>query len=180
MQDQTDALARIASDFRQFAGEPARDPVEVPVAQLLADVEADFAATIESGVDLQFEHEAGDVRVVVDRQEIRRVFLNLVQNALEAAGVEGRVVVRSQTVGERCEFRVRDTGPGIGDPEVRARLFEPYFTTRSSGTGLGLAICRRIVESHGGSIDLAGSDPGGTEIRFWLPVVGDFEPPVRN
>ena len=167
--EQTDALARIASDFRQFAGEVDREIVVTKVEDVLHDVELDFAATIESGVALRFEHGAGDARVEVDRQEIRQVFRNLVQNALEAAGADGEVVVSASSAGGRVRFSVSDTGPGIGDPAVRERLFEPYFTTRSSGTGLGLAICRRIVDAHGGTIELAGSEPGKTEFRFWLP-----------
>jgi signal transduction histidine kinase len=66
-------------------------------------------------------------------------------------------------------LRVRDDGPGI--PEAaRGRLFEPYFTTKSSGTGLGLAICRRLVEAHGGTIRLVASRPGHTEFQVDLPL----------
>ncbi len=66
-------------------------------------------------------------------------------------------------------FRVADTGPGVPE-ELREKLFEPYFTTKSSGTGLGLAICRRIVEAHGGVIELESSRPGRTVFRLKLPV----------
>ena len=70
--------------------------------------------------------------------------------------------------GTRVAFTVTDDGSGVPDP-ARARLFEPYFTTRSSGTGLGLAICRRVVEAHGGEIALLGSEPGRTAFRILLP-----------
>lgn len=177
VEEQTDQLARIATDFRQFAGEPARQRERVSAQSILDDVEQDFAATIESGVALSVDKPGPDLAAVqteVDRHEIRRVFLNLVQNALDATGIDGKVSVSVELhgagrAGATLAYRVIDDGPGV-DPSVRDRLFEPYFTTRSSGTGLGLAICRRIVESHGGRIGLEASAPGRTEFRVDLPV----------
>lgn len=169
VQEQTDALARIASDFRQFAGEPERKLERLDVGDLLRDVERDFAATIESGVNLTFVDGADGARIEVDRQEMRRVLMNLVQNALEAAGATGSVEVTAGVEQDRVVLRVVDDGPGIGDPEVRERLFEPYFTTRSAGTGLGLAICRRVVDAHNGSVELTDSSPGHTEFSVFLP-----------
>ena len=66
--------------------------------------------------------------------------------------------------------RVVDAGPGVPEA-VRAHMFEPYFTTKSSGTGLGLTICRRLVEAHGGTIRLVQSVPGRTEFAIELPIV---------
>ncbi|MCA8943633.1 MAG: sensor histidine kinase [Planctomycetes bacterium] len=172
VQEQTDALARIASDFRQFAGSPEREHERVPMRELFADVERDFAATIESGVHLTFDDRTGDAEVDVDRQEMRRVFLNIVQNALEAAGATGSVRVEASIEQDRAVVRVIDDGPGITDPEVRERLFEPYFTTRSAGTGLGLAICRRVVEAHDGIVELSDSTPGHTVFSVFLPLIG--------
>ncbi len=170
--EQTDALARIATDFRQFAGEVDRQPQTTSVVDVLRAAERDFVATVESGVALEFDAFDGSEVVDVDRQEIQQVFRNLVQNALEAAGVNGSVRVSARVERGRVWFSVVDSGAGIEDVETKHRLFEPYFTTRSSGTGLGLAICRRIVEAHGGSIEFAGSKPGRTEFRFCLPVSG--------
>jgi len=65
---------------------------------------------------------------------------------------------------------VIDDGPGVPD-EVRDKLFDPYFTTKSSGTGLGLAICRRLVEAHGGTIRLVATRAGETEFALELPLV---------
>ena len=167
---QTDQLARIASDFRHFAGQPAQQLERVLVDDCVRDVAEDFAA--HDGTDgptVRVVPAAGDAEVEVDRAELRRVFMNLVQNALEAVGDAGEVELRSAVDGDRAVWTVRDTGPGIAE-DVRARLFEPYFTTRSSGTGLGLAICRRIVETLGGTIDLVDAAPGRTTFAVSLPL----------
>jgi signal transduction histidine kinase len=65
---------------------------------------------------------------------------------------------------------VSDTGPGL-DPRVRARLFTPYFSTKSSGTGLGLAIVRRAVEAHGGHVEVASAPGAGTTFTIHLPAI---------
>ena len=119
-------------------------------------------------VQIEFDSDAGDATLAVDVQEIRRVFLNLVHNAIQACGDRGKVVVSSSLLPEWVEFRVEDDGPGVAE-DVRARLFEPYFTTKTSGTGLGLAICRNIVEAHEGDILLESSAPQRTVFLLRLP-----------
>ncbi|MCC6784540.1 MAG: sensor histidine kinase [Planctomycetes bacterium] len=168
--EQTDQLARIATDFRQFAGKRDLELAEFSADELCDDLAGLFAAEQEAGgASLSFQRDAGAARLRADRGELRRALLNLVQNALQAAGPGGHVVVRSSREDDgRLAFVVRDDGPGM-DEATRARLFEPYFTTRSAGTGLGLAISRRIVEAHGGSIGLLRAEPGCTEFRILLP-----------
>ena len=170
--EQTDALARIAADFHRFAGPPERSQQLVLTDDLLADVASDFASLAEQEPPrIEIDAHSAGATVMVDRMEIRRVFMNLVQNALEANGESGCVVVRSSIREECVRFEIHDQGPGV-TAEVRAHLFEPYFTTRSSGTGLGLAICRRSVEDHGGQIGLLSSEPGATVFYFDLPLSG--------
>ncbi len=168
--EQTEALSRIASEFRQFAGPPQRALEQVLADELLRDAERHFAAMAEGGpVAVAFHPGAAGARVEVDREELRRVLLNLLHNAREACGASGRVAAACSREGERVVFRVEDDGPGVTEEAV-SKLFDPYFTTKSSGTGLGLAICRRIVEAHGGRIELESSRPGRTVFRFEIPV----------
>ncbi len=169
--DQTDALSRIASDFRQFAGPPQQRLEPVPADELLAAAQAFYGGASEGPVVVEFAPDAAGAVVQADRQEIQRVFLNLIENAVAACGERGRVQVRSERGARKVVFRVEDDGPGIPD-EVLAHLFEPYFTTKSAGTGLGLAIAKKIVQAHGGMIVLETSRPGCTVVRFELPVVG--------
>ncbi|MGL6111633.1 MAG: PAS domain-containing sensor histidine kinase [Rubrivivax sp.] len=117
-------------------------------------------------------------RVVCDRTMVEQVLLNLSRNAIQA--MEGstepaarllRIRVR-QTHARWVTFYVADAGPGI-DRELGARLFTPFFTTRSEGMGLGLSLCRTVVEQHGGALDFDSPVPGahtGTEFRFTLPA----------
>ena len=169
--DQTDALSRIASDFRQFAGPPTRVLEVVGADSLLRDAEQHFAAMAEaSRVAVEFRPAAAGARVEVDREDARRVLLNLLHNAHQACGESGRIEVSSALEEGVVVIRVQDDGPGV-DPEVEPKLFDPYFTTKSSGTGLGLAICRRILEAHHGTIALERSEPGRTVFRFQLPLV---------
>jgi signal transduction histidine kinase len=170
--EQTDALDRIAGDFRAFAGVAAaqRAPVRVDdslaaLSQRLGDLFAGKQVTI------RFEPGAGDATVALDQKAMERVFLNLVQNAHEAAPNGVAVTLGSRLHDGRVLVTIADDGPGV--PEAaRGRLFEPYFTTKSSGTGLGLAICRRLVEAHGGAIRLVRSGPGETVFALELPRAG--------
>lgn len=167
--EQTEALSRIASDFRQFAGPPDRRLEVVAADRLVEEVRDFFSAMAEvGGAELVFRADSEGAHIQVDRDELRRVFINLIDNAVAACGDSGRVEVSSANSGDRVVFRVRDDGPGV-DAEVRASLFDPYFTTKSSGTGLGLAICRRILDAHGGAIVLEDSRPGATVFRFEIP-----------
>ena len=116
-------------------------------------------------------------RVVCDRTMVEQVLLNLARNAIQAmehssdpAARVLRIRVR-QTHARWVTFYVADAGPGI-DRELGARLFTPFFTTRSEGMGLGLSLCRTVVEQHGGAMDFDSPVPGtrtGTEFRFTLP-----------
>ena len=167
---QTDALDRIAADFQQFAGSPARKVATVGADDLLFGIEELVASMSEAtAVDISFEAGAAGAAVEVDVQEIRRVFLNLVHNAIQACGDSGRVSVSSRCLEGYVEYRVEDNGAGVPE-ETRAKLFEPYFTTKTSGTGLGLAICRKIVEAHQGEIKLESSVPQRTVFLLTLPV----------
>ena len=170
---QCDHMREIATDFHALAGRH-REPEALMLGAALDDVlQLHDAWCREAGVEVRRE---GDGAVVLaDPEELRRALVNLVSNALEAMP-EGGVLEASvevvTSIGDerRAVVELRDTGVGLDD-DVQARLFEPYFTTRSSGTGLGLAIVRRIVEDLGGSVSLENRDPGpGAVARIELPL----------
>jgi two-component system, NtrC family, sensor histidine kinase HydH len=109
----------------------------------------------------------------LDASMMRRAVVNLVVNAVHAAGQTGRVEVRAAQVvrGQRrlVHLTVTDSGPGI-PPGVIPRVFEPFFTTKATGTGLGLAVVKSIVESHGGEITLESTTGRGTVVSIFLPL----------
>lgn len=120
----------------------------------------------------------GDVPgVFAEPVQIQQVLFNLVRNAIEAMHA-AKQPSRKLTIRIACDDRfvsvaVADNGPGI-KPERLERLFEPFFTSKSSGSGLGLAISRSIVESHGGRLTVDSSD-SGTTFMFSLPIAGEEE-----
>jgi two-component system sensor histidine kinase HydH len=102
------------------------------------------------------------------QQEVGQVLLNLVLNALDAAGDAGKVDLRGEVSDENVVFQVSDSGPGI-PPEVRAKLFTPFFTTKVDGVGLGLSISQKIAREHGGSLTFTTAPGEGTVFTLRLP-----------
>jgi signal transduction histidine kinase len=104
---------------------------------------------------------------------LEQVFINVLVNALEAAPDKGEISVWAKPVdieeARLVEIGVRDSGVGI-PPECLPRLFDPYFTTKTSGTGLGLAIAHRIISDHGGEIRVDSTPGIGTTVSIMLPV----------
>lgn len=97
--------------------------------------------------------------IVGDPVQVRQLFVNLIQNALQAVDQKGEVRISGRSDGGRVEVAVEDSGPGV-DPEVRRRLFEPLITTKTTGIGLGLALVKRIAERHGGDVRYAPRNGG--------------------
>ena len=111
-------------------------------------------------------------KLAIDYRVLSRAVINLIENAIQAMPNGGRLDISVTAVeDEFVEIAVDDNGTGL-DPEVKRRLFEPYFSTKSSGTGLGLAIARQAIEAHQGTI-VVDSTPGeGTRFRIRLPAIG--------
>ncbi len=108
-------------------------------------------------------------RLSFDTQLLHQVLVNLFKNALEAMPQGGQLTVASRVKDGQAEISISDTGEGM-TPEVKAKIFQPYFSTKEKGTGLGLAICRNIVEEHGGCI-FAESTPGkGSTFTIQIPL----------
>jgi signal transduction histidine kinase len=120
------------------------------------------------GVEFEVEGGAGKV-ISADPDQLRLVFTNLLLNAAQANNNKGRIRMAVENDGaDRVELRVIDGGPGI-PPELRARVFEPFFTTKHRGTGLGLPTAKRIIEAHGGELQIGDAPAGGTIVRVLLP-----------
>jgi two-component system sensor kinase FixL len=123
-------------------------------------------------IGIVYELESDLPEVLIDVTQIQQVVLNLVRNSLEAleAASEGRVTVRTE-IGATgfVQVAISDNGPGLA-PDVAARLFQPFVTTKSGGTGIGLSICKSIIESHGGRIAATPVEGGGARFAFSVPV----------
>jgi len=125
-----------------------------------------------AGVRARFEAGEGPMIAVFDKVQIQQVVVNLVRNAVEAMGGQERrdLSVRAAPAGEGVyEVTIADTGPGLSEA-VRARLFQPFTTTKPAGMGVGLSLCRNIIEDHGGRIRADNGVDGGAVFRFTLPA----------
>jgi signal transduction histidine kinase len=115
-------------------------------------------------------HVEPDLRAALfDEAQLRQALLNLLRNAREAMPGGGPIDVRVAADAMSVVVDVEDRGGGIPEP-IRARVFDPFFSTKGEGTGLGLAITRHIVEAHGGSVTCEPRDGGGTRFRIALPI----------
>jgi signal transduction histidine kinase len=164
-------LRDISGAFSTYAKLPDLVLVRVDAASFLGDVVAPYRVAPPAGVVIEERH-AGGVTILADPTILSRAIVNVIENAVQAMPQGGTLTVASGP-GEpgEVELSVADTGTGL-TAEARARLFEPYFSTKSSGTGLGLAIVRRVVTGHGGSIDVASAPGRGTTVRILLKEAG--------
>lgn len=167
---EVESLKGLVDEFSQFARMPAPKRIPTDLAGLVADTLALYVGLFRE-VHIDSLVPAGLPMVKIDPEQIRRVIINLVDNAIEAMDRKGAVVVEVQVLAAERVMRltVADNGPGIPLGE-REKLFMPYYSTKRRGSGLGLAIVRRIVAEHGGSIDLADNVPKGTRFTLELPL----------
>jgi len=129
------------------------------------------ARVTSTEIHVTLELDAALPQAALDPREIRKVFLNLIVNALEAMSAGGTLMLRTRPADRGfVEVAVEDTGCGMSE-ETQARTFDLFFTTKDSGTGLGMAIARTVVEQHGGRMDIRSQLGRGTEVRVLLPVV---------
>jgi two-component system, NtrC family, nitrogen regulation sensor histidine kinase NtrY len=167
---EVDGLKQLVDEFSRFARMPALALRSTDLARLLDGVcvlyrESHPALGIKSGFSTELPP------IEVDPNQIKRAVLNLVENAVEAVGLTGEVLVETLWLAEarRARIMVSDTGPGIS-PEDKERLFVPYFSTKATGMGLGLAIVHQIVTDHGGSIWVEDNLPQGSRFVIELPA----------
>ncbi|MFP2934351.1 sensor histidine kinase, partial [Pyxidicoccus sp. 3LG] len=165
--EEVDRLRRIVDEFSRFARMPKPQLAPVDLGELAQSVLALYATPPE-GIQLLPALQTGVV-ARVDRDQLTQVLVNLVKNAEEAMKDKGGALrVRVKGTEADAIIEVEDSGPGI-PPEHRARIFEPYFTTKDGGTGLGLAIAARILQEHGGKLDVGGEPGQGARFSVVLP-----------
>jgi two-component system sensor histidine kinase HydH len=119
-------------------------------------------------IKIIFEKTAGLAEVEHDSDQMHQVLLNLLLNAVQAIEGSGTVSVEIKPLDGFALISVSDTGRGIA-PEHLPNIFRPFYTTKGNGTGLGLSLARRIVESHGGKIEVSSEYGSGSQFRVYLP-----------
>jgi signal transduction histidine kinase len=162
-------LDDFVSEFLRFARSPRPHVERLAVQPLLTDLAAFITPECsKKGVGLALDL-GGPEAAWVDGFQLKQAVLNLVLNALQATPAGGHIAVRTGGGERRLVVTVVDDGEGMS-PETREKAFTPFFTTREEGTGLGLALVRRIVEQHGGSVELASRLGEGTSVTLVFPA----------
>jgi signal transduction histidine kinase len=169
VREEIQRLDHILEDFLQFARPREFTPLPVDMNGLVRRT-ADLLKGDADRRGVQLDQDSlACPPAAGDENRLRQVLMNLVLNALDAAGRGGRVLLGVRTDGFDLVVTIDDSGPGI-PPDLRSRIFEPFFTTKASGSGLGLPIVNAIVTQHGGSIAIADSPLGGARFVVRLPL----------
>jgi signal transduction histidine kinase len=172
--EQIDGLSRIANDFSRFARMPTRVSEPLDLSETV-EAAASLMREEEPDADILLDLHPDPLVIEADAEELRRLYINLIKNALQAlpeAGAEGqregRVEIATERApGGRARSTVTDDGSGIPE-ELREKIFQPNFSTKTSGTGLGLAIAEKSVEELGGEIGFETETDVGT--MFWIEL----------
>ncbi len=160
-------LERLIADMLQFARGTRPAETRFTLGELLAGVEDAVTPILDPGQRLDIETPAASCLIEGNRETLAGALINLVSNALQAAGAGAHVRISVETRPAAVLIRVRDNGPGV-PAALRERIFEPFFTSRADGTGLGLAVARSVARAHGGDLLLEDACCGHTTFTLQL------------
>jgi two-component system nitrogen regulation sensor histidine kinase NtrY len=161
-------MQALVDEFSRYARMPGPQLAATAIEGLISEV-VSLYRDVKPGVTIRTALAPEIGEVWVDAEQLRRVLINLLDNALEATEPPGDVEVRAERRGERLILEVADGGAGIA-AEDREKLFLPFFSRKKRGTGMGLAIVQRIVSDHNGSIRVSENQPHGAVFTLELPV----------
>lgn len=170
---QVSAMKKMVSDFADYARGPVLKLTRLDLHRLIKEVLGLYEA---NDVPIVLDLMGASAQINGDATRLRQVFHNLLQNAQDAmAGVTApKIILSSEVVHEEIHLQVRDNGSGFSENAL-SRVFEPYMTTKPKGTGLGLAIVKKIIEEHGGRINVENHVNGGACVNIWLPLNKEVE-----
>jgi signal transduction histidine kinase len=165
---ETDRLERLAKEFSEFGRMPEGPQSEVDLRELLEEL---ARTGVPPGVDVRLTANGAGRTLLGHYEPLRRAFANLLRNAAEAMHGRGTIdiTLASDGPGGGLAITIADHGPGIA-PDLRQRIFEPYFTTKADGTGLGLALVRSTLEAHRGTITVSETAGGGATFAIVFPT----------
>jgi signal transduction histidine kinase len=170
LQGECQRLVDVSNDFLRFARikDLKREPVDL--AEVIDEMVDFFGPTARgSGIDIKLYLPADLPRLALDRELFKQALLNLMLNAQQAMSEGGTLTLQAGVEGDGVSLALIDTGPGIA-PEVLAKVYRPFFSTKPGGSGLGLATTRKIVEAHGGRIEVQSAVGRGTKFTIHLPL----------
>jgi two-component system nitrogen regulation sensor histidine kinase NtrY len=172
---QVDELKKLVNEFSRFARLPQLTLSPQDFNALVQETLLLYQE-VQPRVALEFQPDPELPVLLLDREQMKRVLLNLLDNALAAIAGSGRITIslKGDLAREMVELTVADTGGGVPERD-KVRIFEPYFSTKRGGTGLGLAIVNSIVAEHHGEIRVEDNAPRGTKVVIDIPMIrGDY------
>jgi two-component system, NtrC family, nitrogen regulation sensor histidine kinase NtrY len=162
-------LQRLVEEFAAFARLPDVRPEPADLGAFVASF-LETSPQLGEAADVRLVDAGGPLPVRLDATLMRRVLANLTENAVQASGPARAVIhLGVARARDRAVLTISDEGPGV-PPELQARVFDPYVTTKQTGTGLGLAIAKKIVLQHGGGIEVGERPGGGASFTVTLPL----------
>jgi signal transduction histidine kinase len=159
----TSRLEQMLAEVMEFSKPSRAGRSAHSLNELVRDTVTPLVEDAPAGVTIEARLDPGAPEVIMDPGAVEQLIINLVRNSVEALAGPGRVTVSTKIDAEGTRLVVEDTGPGI-PPELREKIFEPFYTTKRTGSGLGLSICRSIVSDHGGTLAVASAAGGGATI----------------
>ena len=173
----TQRATKLISELLAFARPNHLEHKEVDINEVLTSVLQMSKLEVDpSHVTFKWSLKKGLPKIMGDEEKLRQIFLNLIQNAIDAVSGRGSITLGSRflEMENMVEASVIDNGPGIPE-DYREKIFDPFFTTKDGGTGLGLSVCHSIVEQHRGTIRVERVEEGGTLVSVRLPAAGQGE-----
>ena len=164
---EVETLKQMVDEFSRFARMARPQPVEVDLSGLFSET-LKLYRDVKPGIELAYSVDPKARTARFDKEQMRGVLINLLDNAIEATPAPGSINLTASSQNGSILLSVADSGPGI-PADAKEKLFQPYFSTKGRGTGLGLAIVYRVVNDHNGSIQVADNHPTGTIFRIELP-----------
>ncbi len=164
---QIDALTHIANSFSNFAKMPEGKKETIELNLLLQELKQLYQFADEAEVIFHIPEDP--IYIYADKEQILRVFINIIKNALQAMKEYGKIVIKSHLENEMVNIFIEDNGTGI-PASYHSKIFEPNFSTKTSGMGLGLAMCKNIIDAHNGNIKFTSKENQGTTFIISLPI----------
>jgi two-component system, NtrC family, sensor histidine kinase HydH len=168
LRTESSRVNNIIEQFLRFARPPKLNITEINSSDFLNEIKSICEIIVkEKGITLEFRQE-NPVKMNIDIEQMKQVFINLIQNAVDATERNGKILVICKAKNSKCTFEISDSGTGISGENLN-KIFDLYYTTKSKGTGLGLSIVQQIISQHSGRINVESKEGSGTKFIIELP-----------
>ncbi|MFQ5770759.1 MAG: PAS domain S-box protein [bacterium] len=167
---EVDRVVAFTEEYLQFSRLPESRPVKGHIEAVLKDMMEIFQHELgQKNIEVEYQFDTKQIGLKFDRAQVRRIFLNIIRNAIESMPKGGKLKMWTEQKDQKVIINIQDTGVGISEQMID-KIFDPFFTTKDFGTGLGLAITQQIINEHGGQIFCKSKVGEGTTFTIELPL----------